>query len=154
MASVAKLSPARRDESQSFRIEQRTTTDYTDYADTDSVPPSIRVICGQSPVLRTAGGHSRCCVVDLKESAHFLQLRCLLLKLRGESCHSLLQFLHFPVFFEEFVEQHGVDLLVAHGFRFAISVRGHKVWIDLGHFLGDQAKRERARRINLVLVAK
>src|SRR6266516_2476252 len=55
---------------------------------------------------------------------------------------------------EELVEQHRVHLIVADGFRFAISIGGYKVWIDIGNFLGDQSKRERTRAIDFFLVAE
>ncbi len=63
-------------------------------------------------------------------------------------------FLDFPVLFQKLVEEHGVHGFVAHRFRFATTVQGDKLWSDLGHFLGDEAKRERAARINLLLVTE
>ena len=58
------------------------------------------------------------------------------------------------VFLEKLIEQHRVHGFVAHGFRLATSIRGYKVWIDIGNFLSDQAKRERMRAINLFLIAE
>ena len=51
-------------------------------------------------------------------------------------------FLVPAMLFEKLIKQHRVHSFVAHRLRFAIPVRGYKVWIDLGHFLGDQAKRD------------
>ena len=62
-----------------------------------------------------------------KLRAHFLDLRGLLFQLGRENLHpfrllgdSDFQGLHFVVLFEELVEQHHVDLLVAHGRDFTI----------------------------------
>jgi hypothetical protein len=60
----------------------------------------------------------------------------------------------FAMLLEELVEQHRVHGFVADGFRFAISIRGYKVRVDIGNFFGDQAKRERMRAINLLLIAE
>ena len=68
--------------------------------------------------------------IDFKLGAHFLDLRGLLLQLGRENLHPFrllrdggFQALHFLVLFEELVEQHRVDLLVAHGRDFTILVR-------------------------------
>jgi len=81
--------------------------------------------------------------IDFKLGAHFLDLRGLLFQLGREDFHPFLllrdgdfQVLHFFVLFEELVEQHRVDLLVAHGADFTIPAH-HEVGIHLGHILGD-----------------
>src|SRR2546423_1693961 len=56
--------------------------------------------------------------------------------------------------FQELVEQHGVDRLIANGNDFALLVARHQIRIYGGHVLGDKAKIRRARGINLLLVAK
>ena len=68
--------------------------------------------------------------IDFKLRAYLLDLPGLLLQLGCQNLHPLLllrdggfQALHFLVLFEELVEQHRVDLLVAHGRDFTILVR-------------------------------
>src|SRR6478736_9779684 len=58
------------------------------------------------------------------------------------------------MFFEELVEQHGVDRLIANGNDFALLVARHQIRIHGGHVLGDKAKIRRACGINLLLVAE
>ncbi len=55
---------------------------------------------------------------------------------------------------EELVEQHRVDLLVAHRFRLAHGIAPHQIRIYLGHFLSDQSKGDRLRRIILFVVTE
>ena len=47
------------------------------------------------------------------------------------------QFLNLAVLFEKLVEQHRVDLVVAHAQDFAVLVAHNQVWVYLGYFLGD-----------------
>ena len=56
--------------------------------------------------------------------------------------------------FEKLVEQHRVDLLVAHSVELALRVADHQIGIDLFHILGHQPKLRDALRINLVFVAE
>jgi hypothetical protein len=55
--------------------------------------------------------------------------------------------LYFPilllasaVFFEELIEQHRVDLLIANGFGFAFRIAAQEIGIHFGYFLRDQTK--------------
>ena len=108
---------------------------------------------------RPAGFRPRAHLLDLRgllfqvcsESANFF----LLLRRRGMEVLLLLHqrglslgnrrflFLHFAVLFEELVEQHRVDRVVAHGIDFAVFVAHHQVGIHLSHFLGNQTKLRR-----------
>ena len=56
--------------------------------------------------------------------------------------------------FEELVEQHGVDRVVADGLGVALLIAGDQLGADLGHVLCNQAKEKRACGIHLLLVAK
>ena len=87
--------------------------------------------------------------------AHFLNLSCLLFELRSENLHLfLLQgdgrfqvsdtgllFLDLFVFFEELVEQHHADLLVADRVWPAFSIATHQVRIHFRDFFGNQSKQ-------------
>src|SRR5581483_6339538 len=55
------------------------------------------------------------------------------------------------MFFKKFVEQHRVDLVVAHGLRFSFFVAHHQVRIYLSYFLGDQTKAGRPFFVALVV---
>src|SRR6266508_3526998 len=112
---------------------------------------------GEFGRFKSATGRIRCG----EPTGHPLKLRRLLFKPGQHNVHFLflffnggLQFLDFAVLFEKLIEQHGIDRFVADRFRFAIPMPGHKVGIDLSHFLGNQPKRERARWINLLLVTE
>ncbi len=56
--------------------------------------------------------------------------------------------------FEELIEQHRVDRLIANGNDFAFLVARHQIRIHRGNVLGDKAKIRRARGINLLFVAE
>src|SRR5438876_545916 len=115
--------------------------------------------------LLIVGDKLRCRFAHFNLRAHLLQARSkrfnLLLLVRGSRLEVLLQlhdgrflFPHFAVLFEELIEQHRVDRLVANGNDFALLVARHQIRIHGGHVLGDKAKIRRARRINLLLVAE
>ena len=78
--------------------------------------------------------------IHFQLGAHLLDLCGLLFELRGESCHFLLQFLHFLVLFEKFIEQHRVHLVVANGVGLAFFVEHHQVGICFRYVLGDQTE--------------
>src|SRR6516165_6876400 len=56
--------------------------------------------------------------------------------------------------FEEFVQQHRVDRLIANGNDCALLVARHQIRVHSGHILGDETKIRRARGIDLLLVAE
>src|SRR4029077_13949361 len=56
--------------------------------------------------------------------------------------------------FEELIEQHRVDRLIANGNDFAFLVARHQIRIHRGNVLGDKAKIRRARGINFLFVAE
>jgi hypothetical protein len=58
------------------------------------------------------------------------------------------------VLFKEFVEQHRIDLLVADRFGLPFNSASNQIRVHLGHFLDDEAKGNRLRRIILLLVAE
>ena len=82
----------------------------------------------------------RCGVAHFELGAHSLKTRCqgfdFLLLFR----ELRFQFLDFAVLFEELVEQHRVDLLVAHRVNLAFLVAHYQVGVHLGYFFGDQTK--------------
>ena len=100
------------------------------------------VACFKSAIGRTRCGEMR---------SHFLQTHSksvnLLLLPRDRRFlffYPGLLFLHLPMRFEELIEQHRIDSFVSDRLRFPFAIRGHKVWIDRGHLLGDEAKAESA----------
>ena len=56
-------------------------------------------------------------------------------------------FLHFAMFLEKFVEQHGVDLLVADGLGLAVGIASHQIGRRFSHFFSDQAEGKCLSRI-------
>jgi hypothetical protein len=56
------------------------------------------------------------------------------------------------VLFQKLVEQHRVDLVVAHRVDFAFTVADDQVGIHLFHILGHQPKLRHALRVNLLLI--
>lgn len=55
---------------------------------------------------------------------------------------------HFAMCFEEFVKQHGVDLIVA----LSLGIASHRIGIHLGDMLSDQAEGKCLRGIILFVV--
>ena len=89
-----------------------------------------------------------------KLGAHFLDLRCLLLELRGENVNLFLLFLVLAVLFEELVEQHGVHGVVAHCVGLSIRIACDQSRVDLFHIFRDEAKLRDALGIELSLVTE
>src|SRR5579885_2116909 len=82
----------------------------------------------------------RCSATAVKlgnDRALLLDLLCLLL--------------HFLVFLEKLVEQHGIDRFVTHAVRLALLVADNQVGIHLLHFLGNQPKLRHSVRVVLVV---
>src|ERR1700730_5057300 len=123
---------------------------------------------GDPAALLIVVDHLRRSLAHFKLCAHFLQTsskrfnllllardrRFLLCSIGFYLGYYRLLFLHFAVRFEELVEQHRVDRLIANGNDFALLVARHQIRIYGGHVLGDKAKIRRARGINLLLVAE
>src|SRR6266540_4275350 len=85
-------------------------------------------------------------------------LRAHLLQTSGKNLNLLFllrdrrfQFLHLAVLFEEFIEQHGVHRVVAHGVNLTVLIAHHQVGVHFGNFLGDQTKLRRTGLVPLIV---
>ena len=58
------------------------------------------------------------------------------------------------MFFEEFVEQHRVYRVVAHGLHLAFVITSHQLRIHLFYFLGDESKHCGAIKFNLLFITE
>src|SRR5262245_5177040 len=67
---------------------------------------------------------------------------------------SRFQFVDFPVLFEEFVEQHGVHLVVAHTVGFSFLVTHDQIWIYFFNFFSHQPKLRDSYRINFLFITE
>jgi hypothetical protein len=85
--------------------------------------------------------------VGLNLRCHFLQTCSKRFNLPLQTCNSRFQFLDFAMFFEEFVEQHRVHLLIANRFGLAVRIASHQIGIHFSYLLGDQAKSNGLRSI-------
>ncbi len=92
-------------------------------------------------------GHLRRRFARFKLCAHLLQAR-------SKRVNLLLLRVNLATCFEKFVEQHRVDLLIADRFGLAVCIASHQIGIHLGHFLSDQSKGERLRRVVLLVIAE
>src|SRR4029453_3778936 len=97
-------------------------------------------------VLRFVYNHLRRGLAHLNLGAHFLDLGRLLFELGNHCLHLVFQLgngcllcLDFFVFFEELVEQHHVDVVVADGLGFSFLVQHYQVRIHLCYFFSNQA---------------
>src|SRR6266498_1010781 len=85
-------------------------------------------------------------------------LRAHLLQTSGKNLNLLFllrdrrfQFLHSLMLFEEFVQQHRVHRVVAHGVNFTVLVTHYEVGVHSGHFFGDQTKLRYPNLVALVV---
>ena len=104
--------------------------------------------------LRISKNHFRRWVTHFRLRADLLNLHALLPHSDCKRCNLLLELLHSLVLFEEFVEQHCVHRLVAHGVDFPLFITNHQIRIDRFHVLGHQTKLWNPLRVYSVLVTE
>jgi hypothetical protein len=109
--------------------------------------------------LRRVHNHFRGRFARFKLGAHLLDLRGLLFELRPEKLDSFLllgnrglQFLHSPVLFDELVEQHVGDRVIAHSQGFSIFVASYQIRTHIFHVLGDETELPLPGTIRIKLV--